>query len=213
MTIHRSLALALALIAGVGGALIGRAVPRSEPSAQTSASASPTSSNIAPTSHGCNAERAELASTRAQLAVCMAINMRPSKAAPSAAPEASAPDPQNSESPVIRRNRELLEGDSEVVIVRRSDGTIGIYKADEWPSNGDGRIIGRKFPNGQIGWYSAPAASSPADPDAGPQPNPPMFRGTSIDIGPDGRLTVRGKPAPPWVERMLGGRVDEPAKP
>lgn len=213
MTIPRSLLLALALIAGVVGTLIGRAVSHNAPSVQTRASASPAPSGITSLARVCGAEGAELASTKAQLAVCMAINMRAPKAAPSAVPEASTSDPPSSESPLIRRNRELLEGDSEVMIVRRSDGTIGIYKADEWPSDDDGSIIGRKFPNGQIGWYSTPVPRSWLDPTAGAQPNPPMFRGTSIEIEPDGRLTVRGKPAPPWVERMLGGKVDEPAKP
>jgi len=213
MTIHRSLTLAFALIAGVLGAFIGRAVPRNVPSAQPVASASPAPLDTASAAHACNAERTELTSTRAQLAVCMALNMRAFKTAPSAVPGASTPDRQNSESPEIRRNRELLGDDSEAVIVRRTDGTIGIYKPDEWPIDDDGLIIGRKYPNGQIGWYSSPVARPPSDPAADRPPNPPMFRGTSIELEPDGRLTVRGKPAPPWVERMLGGKVDEPAAP
>ena len=73
------------------------------------------------------------------------------------------------ESPEIKRNRELLEGDSEAVIVRR--------------------------------WYSR------SNTDGGARA---MFRGSSIEIEADGRITVRGKQAPPWVLQMLGESVDEP---
>jgi len=149
----------------------------------------------------CKAERAELASTKAKLAICMAISMRTPKAAPSKLSETAKDDPREAESPEIRRNRELLESDSEVVIARRSDGTIGIYKLDEWPSKGDERMIGRKFPDGEFGWYARPMASTEQG---------VMFRGTSIELEPDGRLTMRGKPAPASVIRRLGGKVDEP---
>jgi hypothetical protein len=209
MTIHRYIALALALIAGIAGAFIGHAVPRNAPRAQTVASASP-APDTAPAVHDCNAERTELASTKVQLAICMATSMRAPATAPHDVPDASTPNPQEFESPEVKHNRELLESDAEAVIVRRTDGTIGIYEPDEWPADGDGLIIGRKFPDRQIGWYLRPVAGPRSDAAAFEQPIPPIFRGTSIELEPDGKISVRGKPPPPWVTRMLGGNVDEP---
>jgi len=107
------------------------------------------------------------------------------------------PDP--SESSEIRRNREHLESDSEAVIVRRADGTIGVYKPDEWPSDGDGVIIGKKFPDGDFGWYGRQTAHGRM-----------MSRGMGIKLRPDGTITWLGKPAPPSVLRRLGFKVDEP---
>lgn len=199
MSIHRS--LVLALIAGIVSAFVARAIPRYAPNTRTVASASPAPSDAAPIDDACKAERAELASNKAKLAICMAISMRTPKTAPSKLSETAKADPRESESPEIKRNRELLESDSEVVIVRRSDGTIGIYKLNEWSSNSDERMIGRKFPDGEFGWYARPMASTEQG---------VMFRGTSIELEPDGKLTMRGKPAPASVIRRLGGKVDEP---
>jgi hypothetical protein len=209
MRIHRSLALALIAGTGIGGACIGRAMPGDAPSAQTVASASAPS---APAGDDCKAERTALASTKAQLAICRALSTRAFEAAPSDVPDVSKPDPPEFESPEIRRNRELLESHSEAMIVRHTDGTIGIYRPDEWPVDGDGLIIGRKLPDGQIGWYATPIAGPRSDPAAFRRPHHAMFLGSSIGLEPDGTITMRGKPAPPWVKRMLGGKV-EPAKP
>lgn len=201
MNLNRSLVLACALIAGILSALIARVAPRDDdPSARPATSASAARSDAAPVvANECSAERTELASIRVRLAVCIAMGIRAPKADSPEFSEASTPDP--SESPETRRNRELLNGDSEAVIVRRADGTIGVYKPDEWPANGAGLVIGRKLPGGGIGWYSRPVAGTERR---------VLFRGTSIELEPDGRLTVRGKPAPSWVVRMLGGEVDEP---
>jgi hypothetical protein len=196
MTIPRSFALALALIAGILGALVARAAPRNTSSQRPITSALSAPSDTAPAVNACNAELAELASIKLRLAACMAISMRAPNAVPPDIREAATPDP--SEPPEIRRNRELLENDSEAVIVRRADGTIGVYKPEEWPSDGDGLIIGRKFPDGEIGWYGPPTAHGRA-----------MFW-APIRLKPDGTLTLFGKPAPPWVIRRLGGKVDAP---
>jgi hypothetical protein len=212
MTIHRSLALAIIASTGIVGSFIGRAVPRDAPSTQTVLSESMAPSAAAPVDHDCEAERAELASAKAQLAICTAFITRAPETAPSDVSEVSKPAPPETESPEIRRNREILEGDSEAVIIRRTDGTIGIYKPEEWPIDGDGLIIGRKFSDGKLGWYGRPVAGTPSDPDA-PRRNPPMFVGSSIKLQPDGTITMHGKPAPPSVLRMLGGKVDEAAKP
>lgn len=197
MTIHRSLVIVLALIVGILGAFIARAVHRNTSSPRPVTSALSAPSDTAPVVDACNAERAELASIKLQLAVCMAISKRPPKAVPPDVPEASTHDP--SESPEITRNRELLENDSEAVIVRRTDGTIAVYKPEEWPSDGDGLIIGRKFPDGTFGWYGRPTAHGRL-----------MIRGSLIKLKPDGTLWQLGKPAPPSVIRRLGGKVDEP---
>lgn len=202
MSIPRSLTFAFALAAGIVGAFIARAIPRNASITQTNTSTLPALVDTAPADDACKAERAELISTKAKLAICMAMSMRTSEAALSKLPEPSKEvDPHESESPEIRRNRELLESDIEVVIVRRTDGSIGIYKLDEWPANGNGRMIGRKFPDGEFGWYARPLASTEQG---------VMFRGSSIELEPDGRLTVHGKPAPASVIRRLGGKVDEP---
>jgi hypothetical protein len=149
-----------------------------------------------PAVNTCNAERTELTSIKSQLAVCLAISKRAPKTVPPESSEESTPDP--SESPEIRRNRELLENDSEAVIVRRADGTIGVYKPDEWPSDGDGMIIGKKFPDGDFGWYGRQTAHGRM-----------MSKGMGIKLKPDGTITWLGKPAPPSVLRRLGFKVDE----
>lgn len=196
MTIPRSYALSLALAAVILSALVAHAVPRNTSIQRPIASALPAPLDTAPAVNTCNAERAELASIKLRLATCIAISMRAPNAAPPDSREASTPDP--SEPPEVGRNRELLENDSEAVIVRRADGTIGVYKPEEWPSDGDGLIIGRKFPDGEIGWYGPPTAKGRA-----------MFW-APIRLKPDGTLTLLGKPAPPWVIRRLGGKVDAP---
>jgi hypothetical protein len=141
MTIPRSLALALIAGTGIVGAFIGRALPRDAPSTQAILSGSPAPSATPPAGDDCKAERAELASTKVELAICMAFDTRTPKTAPSDVPEVPKPDLPERESPEVRRNRELLEDDSEAVIVRRADGTIGIYKADELPSGFDGMVL------------------------------------------------------------------------
>lgn len=200
MNLHRSVVLSFALIAGVVGAFIARAVPRDDdPAARPNTSASPAPSDAGPAVNNCRAERTELAAINSQLAVCMALSTRATSAVavPPDLPEAS-PDVLETLHP--RLNRELLEKDSEV-IVRHADGTIGVYKPEEWPADGDGLIIGRKFPDGSFGWYSRPVAGTERR---------AMFVGTSIELEPDGGITVHGKPAPPSIIRMLGGKVDEP---
>jgi hypothetical protein len=198
MTIPRSFALVLALIAGILGAFVARAVPRNTSSPRPIASAlSASSAYMDPAVNTCNAERTELASIKSQLAVCLSISKRAPKTVPPESPEESTPDP--SESPEIRRNRELLANDSEAVIVRRADGTIGVYKPDEWPSDGDGVIIGKKFPDGDFGWYGRQTAHGRL-----------MSKGMGIKLKPDGTITWLGKPAPPLVLRRLGFKADEP---
>ena len=200
MTLPRTLVLALVLMAGIAGALIARAVSnRDELNSGPAPNVSPSPSQAV---SACGPERTKLSSAKLQLAVCLAMHapshnnrLQPALSA------SSTPDPHEFESPEIKRNRELLEGDSEAVIVRRMDGTIGIYTPDEWPSNGAGEIIGHKFSDGSFGWYSR------SNTDGGARA---MFRGSSIEIEADGRITVRGKQAPPWVLQMLGESVDEP---
>jgi hypothetical protein len=100
-----------------------------------------------------------------------------------------------------------LDSYSEAVIVQHFDGRTGVYKPDEWPIDGDGIIIARKLPSGDIAWY--------AGPDAGPRSDPAAFRippardidEVVIDRAPDGTITINGKPADNAVQRMFGGKV------
>ncbi|MDC0681745.1 hypothetical protein [Sorangium atrum] len=212
--------LVFALVAGIAGAFIGRASPRAPPSVQAVPSASPPSSTAASPRRGCKEERTVLASTRAQLELCMALRSRVPEAEPSGAAKPSEPDPLESQpfdqrmSKVeeIRRNRRLLDGYSEAVIVQHYDGRTGVYKPDEWLDHGDGYIVARKLPSGRIGYY--------AGPDAGPRSDPAAFRPTksTIVLAPDfvreadGAIRVR-RGASTWIKRRLGERVDEPASP
>ncbi|WP_437293034.1 hypothetical protein [Sorangium sp. So ce426] len=208
MTIRSS--VALILIAGVVGVFIGRAVPHDAPNAQAAPSTSSAPSAATPAGHDCKAERAEVASTKAQLAICMAFDTRFFEAEPSGVPELSEPtDPQRrSRAEEIQRNRKLLKTYPEAVIVQHHDGRTGVYRSDEWPIDGDGVIVARKLPSGDIGWYSGP--------DAGPRSDPAAFHIFSassdfmepiIETAPDGTIMVNGEPADPVVQRMVGGRV------
>lgn len=218
MTMRRS--ILFALVAGIVGIFIGRAVPRDTRVAEAleSPSPSPTASLPiveAPTRGSCKAERTELASTKAQLAICMAFvapvhNTEPSSAherSEQETPEFDPVDPQRTLSAAeIRRNRELLDSYSEAVIVQHPNGTTGVYKPEEWPTDGNGVVVARKLPSGEIGWY--------AGPDAGPRSNPAAFRPLELPkVAPptiaresDGTLTVNGKPGAPALQRMFPGK-------
>ncbi|WP_437594792.1 hypothetical protein [Sorangium sp. So ce1000] len=216
MTIHRPIAVALIAAIGVAGAFVGRFVPRGAPSAQAARSASSAPGTIGLAGKACEAERTELASTKAQLAFCMGVGARNHETPTFEAPEQSDPDPSSDiESPVaaeIRRDRERLDSLSEAVIVQHADGTIGYYKPDEWPVDGDGLIIGRKLPNGQIGWYAGPDAGPRSDPAAFRRPESTIILAPNFVRESDGSIRVR-RDAPPAVKRMFGEKIDEPATP
>ncbi|WP_437753705.1 hypothetical protein [Sorangium sp. So ce1389] len=53
----------------------------------------------------------------------------------------------------VKSYQERLASLSEAVIVRHSGGTVRVYEPNEWPSDGDGVIIGRKFKDGHIERY------------------------------------------------------------
>lgn len=221
MTISRALGLVIIAAAGVLGAFIGRAVPREVAGVQANTGESPASPATTPADDECEAERSALASTKARLAICMAFDTADPMTAPSDIPEVAAPDPpspgiEQMLTEQIRSHHGRLESLPEAVIVQEANGTIGIYSPDEWPVDGDGLIIGRKFPNGEIGWY--------AGPDAGPRSDPAAFRPTksAIVFGPDfvreadGSIRVR-RNAPDWLkrklERRLGRNTDKPPEP
>ncbi|WP_437594794.1 hypothetical protein [Sorangium sp. So ce1000] len=211
---------ALALIACVAGAFIGRAMPRDALSAPPDRSASSAPSAAVPAGDGCDADRSELKSIRAQLAICMIFNTRGREAEPSGSSEAAEPahpeepiDPQSMPgTEEIRRNRKLLDSYPEAVIVRHNDGSTGIYRPDEWPVDGDGEIIARKLQSGEIGWYAGPSAGPRSDPAAFRPSDPPEIPPITWGREADGTITINGKRAPPQVQRMFGGKVDEPAK-
>ncbi|WP_437690025.1 hypothetical protein [Sorangium sp. So ce176] len=214
--IHRFTASLIIVGAGVTGALIGRAVPRGEPGARAVASASRPPSATTPAANGCEAERSELNSAKVQLALCMSLGKRDPETSPSGAAGLSEPvAPPDSESVILaemRRDRERLDALPEAVIVQHANGTIGIYKPEDWPIDGDGLIVGRKLPSGDIGWYAGSDAGSRLDPAAFRRPDSTVILGPNIVREADGTIRVR-RGASPAVKRMFGERADEPASP
>ncbi|WP_437538170.1 hypothetical protein WME79_19735 [Sorangium sp. So ce726] len=221
MTSPRAFGFVIIAGAGILGVFLGRAVPHDASGVAADASGSPTSPGTTPADDECEAERSALASTRAKLELCMAMDTAEPEAAPSSVPETPEPEPpaSNVEPTVqeiiaeeIRSYHGRLDSLPEAVIVQEADGTIGIHKPDDGPIDGDGLIIGRKLPSGEIGWY--------AGPDAGPRSDPAAFRPTKSVIvfahdfvrEADGAIRVR-RGAPAWIKRRLGERVDEPASP
>ena len=206
MTTQRS--IALALTTGVFGIFVGHFLPRGASKTEVIANTISTPPAQAPTSHDCKAERVELSSIKAQLAICKAYLTRASEAAPSTAYDAEAAplkpgsDSRNiSFTNEVEERRRLLDIYPEAVIVHQSDGKIRVYKPDEWPSDGAGQIVARKFSDGHIGWY--------AGPDAGPRSDPAAFqpRGPAMVYQPDGTITLNGVEADTAVQKMFGGKV------
>ncbi|WP_437756755.1 hypothetical protein [Sorangium sp. So ce1389] len=216
MVIHRCVAPLIIAGAGVVGAFIGRALPPGESGAQTVASVPAAPSVATPAAPGCEAERSKLDSAKALLALCMSPGKRDPGTPPSEASERSEPvSPAGSESTILaemRRERERLDSLSEAVIVQHADGTIGIYKPEDWPNDGDGLIIGRKLPDGQIGWYAGPDAGSRLDPTAFRRPDSTVILAPNVVREADGMIRVR-RGASPAVKRMFGEKADEPENP
>jgi hypothetical protein len=154
-------AVVSSFVAGISGIAIGMLIGR--------APAPRAPKPIAPESRmeaRCKAERAELTSTKAQLAICMAYTPH--------SPEVDTPavEVEDTEEAIeaarVRRNRDVMATCPDFLVVRQADGTMGLFPPDEWPSDGDGIIVARRLPSGQIGWY--------AGPDAGPRSDPAAFR-------------------------------------
>ena len=123
--------LVLAPAAALAGLLLGRALPRAAPTSAPVPSALSVPLAVAPAE--CKEERAQLASTKAQLAICMAYR-QPEPAAP----EPSAPTDRPSQGfagfaawAQARKPSERLENYPEAVFVRKPDGTQVIYRPDE----------------------------------------------------------------------------------
>ena len=206
MTIRST--IVLILITCVVGALIGRATPGDAPDAQALPVAFSAPSIATPTGQSCKAERAELASTKTQLAICKAFDMRVPEPKPSSAPEFEPTDPiSRSRSEEVRRNRQRLDSYSEAVIVQHSDGRTAVYKPDEWPVDGDGIIVARKLPSGDIAWYAGPDAGPRSDRSAFRVPPPRDIEEAIIERAPDGTIMINGTPADNAVQRMFGGKV------
>jgi hypothetical protein len=211
MTIRSS--ILLLLIAGIVGAFIGRAMPDDAPDAgdapgsQAVPIAFSAPSVAMPTDQSCKAERVELASTKTQLAICKAFN---TDDYPEAIPSGVPPtDPQRMarDGREIRRNRKRLDSYTEAVIVQHFDGRTGVYKPDEWPIDGDGIIIARKLPSGDMAWYGGPDAGPRSDPAAFRVPPAPEIEELIIERAPDGTIMLNGEPADNAVQRMFGGKV------
>jgi hypothetical protein len=105
-------------------------------------------------------------------------------------PRAVLTEPEDSE------ERALWDALPDAVLVRHSDGTMGIYAPDEWPPDGDGQIVARKLPDGEVGWYAGPDAGPRTDPRAFWPAEPPELPPTPrLRREPDGTVTLDGVPA------------------
>jgi hypothetical protein len=174
----------------------------------------------APARERCKEERAEIVGAKVQLAFCIASRAQDPKAEPSGAPEVSEPgllepqplDPRLPSAEDIETYQQFKDSESGTILVRHFDGMLGAYNPGEWPLDGDGVIIARKLPSGRIGWYSGPDAGPRSDPAAF-QPWEPEIPQITWGREPDGTITIKGEPASPAVQRMFGGKVEEPAKP
>lgn len=117
----------------------------------------------------CTAERAELNSTKAQLAICMAYERPADAHEADKAGDALTPAQQLEAEEVerVRRYRQVLRENKEVVIVRRADQTVEAYQVGE--PIPDGIIVARRLPNGEMAWYTGsgsrddPASFRPVD--------------------------------------------------
>jgi hypothetical protein len=216
MAIQRS--IALALIVGLVGLLVGRALPRVASKTEVTASVKPMPPVPFPTNHDCKAERAEHSSINAQLALCKAYLGRAPQAAPSTAPD---PEPKphtfrvkglpagwQAEHDQMNENRQRLATYPEAVVVFHPDGVIRVYRTDEWPSDGDGQILARKFLDGHVGWYAGKDAGPRSDPAAF-RPRPPAFIEPVWGTLPDGTITINGVEADPAVQEMFGTKRRE----
>jgi hypothetical protein len=85
-----------------------------------------------------------------------------------------------------RRVGALLEQLPEAYVVQRNDGTLGVYRLEDWPSaSRDGEVVSRKFPDGRLLLY--------AGADAGPPDDPRAYVALRDLAGPDGVARFRGR--------------------
>jgi hypothetical protein len=80
----------------------------------------------------------------------------------------------------------LLDQLPEAYLVQRMDGSLGVYRLEDWPLDSkDGEVVGRKFAGGHLMLYAGPDAGAPGDP------------GAYVDLrdlaGPDGVAHFRGR--------------------
>lgn len=159
MSTARAVLLALAAMAiGVAG---GRALPRA-----TLAVAMPSAPPAAP-DRSCQAERAELATTRGKLAICLAYARPSSEPAPAPATTAAPDEPAGAWSGTLdgllaeaQKARARDEASRELVYLRYRDGRIRAYRPEDGPPDAgdlDGaRITMRKLPDGTWERYDPP---------------------------------------------------------
>ena len=212
MTTWRS--ASLALVIGIVGIFVGRALPRGISKTDVTTTAPSTPLATGPISHDCKAECGEFSSTKVQLAICKAYLGRVFEAAPSTAPSSESESPKvrfggghisSEDTDRMMENMQILNTYSEAVIVVHSDGKTRVYKPDEWPSDGDGQIVARKFSNGQIGWYAGPDAGPRSDPAAF-KPRRPDYTIPVMVTQPDGTITVNGVEVPA-LQGMIGRKA------
>ena len=151
MTAARTIGACLVAM-GVGIA-IGRGLPQG--TSTVASTPSSTTPDPAAPDRACEATQAQLATVKAQLAVCMAYRAPgttpapPTPAPPSAAPaEHQSIDGILAELPAIHARTESAR---ELVYVQYRDGRVRSYLPEEWPPAGGldgGRVTMRKLPDG-----------------------------------------------------------------
>lgn len=196
MPIRNSLALVLALAVGIAGVLLGRTtVSHDAPRAEVEAPRPPSPQAAPLDDRECTVEHAELAATKAQLAHCVAGAKEP--------PETDTPTAADEEAEAAavrdRKNREVLRNNTEVVIVRRADGTTNIYLPDE--PIPDGIIVARRLPNGEMVRYAGPDAGPRSDPAAfSPAAPGSRLAPAATERAEDGTIMVNEEPGAPVVQ-------------
>ena len=179
--------LVLALATGIVGLVAGRLLPRGAPSPVVGSATSAASA----VALECTTERAQLASTRTQLAICMAYRAEPEPelepGSPSSEAPAAAAPPEGLAGfaawAQARKPHERLENYPEAVLVRRADGTRAIYRPNEHSSDSDD-VYARKAIDGTITYYLGP--------DAGPRSDPDAWGSLRDLAGPDGTVVMGG---------------------
>jgi hypothetical protein len=178
-------AFALSVTTMTIGVALGRAWGLRHEHAPARRFASESVARTAPATDACKGTRAELTSTRARLAVCLAYRAASREATSN---DASAPpllEPSIDDEILfeMRRVRRLIDQYPECIVVRRADGTVGVYRPDDWPiDSDDGQVIGRKFRGDEYKLYGGPDAGPPSDPSA-------FFHARDL-AGPDGTVTI-----------------------
>jgi hypothetical protein len=192
----------VSLVAMCIGVAVGRTLPRETKAVARSASSS--APVPAAPDRACKATRAELATVKAQLGVCMAYAQPRADPAPAPEPPHEPPPPAlaepqgmdaiRAEIQKIGAEREKWESSREVVVVENRDGRWKYYRPEDWPPDGGdmgARVVMRKLPDGTWEEYD-------------PSPRTVRMAGPP---GPDGLVTLPGGKRVRWVFTDAGAPI------